>query len=549
MTINFDTLFARVGHWCEVAHNLDDTAAATLVTDVRAAEEDLDTEQHDFQQDVLGSLESLLDSNLSSIGSIMTQLAGTPIQNLIVETVHADTPLVNKTLTEALAVLIEQMEDESESLDASTITTSNDYGENSSSSGSGDNYGNGVLVCCTKRGDGQVNQFIVSETLRCEITGTNASGQATWTVKGEPSEALTHPDWPGGSGTNRSITSYVGGQLCPNGDFEDADTYATALPDDWILSVGTLSTHLRLTSIETQTVTINGTPTGGWYTLTFNDRDGNDHTTVPLTYRASASALQSALRDLPGLSEVTVSATGTSPNYTHTVVFTGVPNPSPLTYTSGLTGGSPTITVATATAGSAYVTRGARALEFIGNGSTLTTIQVPVSLSKNTCYCLNLWAAVDVTPAAGVLTVDLIEGIGEAVLTDDEGNNNSFTVDCTGLTASPAAQNGCFHTPLNMPDRIYLRLRLTTALSAGSSLFVDECCLVAMTELYRGGLFMAAFSGPNDYHLEDYAEVTVANDRAGSLHEWLHRFLDLGGKQILFPVTDPTGTQTDALIT
>lgn len=548
MTINFDTLFARIGHWCEVARNLDDTAADTLVTDVRAAEEDLDTEQHDFQQDVLGTLESTLDGALSTIGSTMAQLAGTPIQNLIIETVHADTPLVRKTLAEALAVLIEQMEDESESVDASTITTSVDYGENSSSSGTGDNYGNGVLVCCTKRGDGQVNQFIVSETLRCEITATTSSGQATWTIKGEPAEALTHPDWPGGSGVNRTLTSYVGGQLCPNGDFETADTYATALPDDWVLSVGTLSTHIRLTSIEVQTVTINGTPTGGYYTLTFNDRDGNDHTTVPLTYNATAGAVQSALRSLPGLSSVTVSATGTSPNYTHSVTFTGVPNPSPLSYTSGLTGGTPTITVTTTTPGSAYVTRGARALEFIGNGSTLTTIQVPVSLTKNTCYCLNLWACVDVTPAAGVLTVDLIEGIGEATLTDDEGNDNSFTVDLTSLTASPAAQNGCFHTPLNMPDQVYLRLRLTTALSTGSSLFVDECCLVAMTELYRGGLFVAAFSGSDDYQLEDYAEITVTNDREGSLHEWLHRFLDLGGKQILLPISSP-GTQTDSLIT
>jgi hypothetical protein len=547
--INHDTLFARLGHWCKVAQDLDDTAAASLVTNVRAAEEDLEAEQHDFQQDVLGLLEQSLDQQLSTLGTMIQVLAATPAQNLIIQTVHLDTPLVSQSLDAALAVLLDQMEDESETLDASTPAATLDYGENSSSSGTGDNHGNGVLVTCTKRGDGQVNQFILGETIRCEITGTSTNGTATWTLTGEPSKTLLHPDWPAGSGISRALTSYVAASgLVPSGDFEDDDDNADLLPDGWILSVGTLDTHVRLTDVEVQTVTINGTPTGGRYTLTFHDRWGELHTTTALPYNASGSEVQSALRKLPGLSAITVTSTGTGANLTHTVTFLNVPNPSQLTSTSALTGGSPTITHATAQAGSTYVARGARCLEIDGDGSNLTTLQIPVTLTAQTCYCVNLWAAVDVVPAAGVLVVDLVDGIGGTVVADDEGTNNTFSIDLTGLTATHSAHNGCFHTPLVMPSQVYLRIRLTTALSSGSSAFLDELCLVAMQELYAGGLFAAAFSGPNDFQKEDYAEIVVTNDREGSLQEWLHRFFNLGGKRFLFPVETAPATQPDSLI-
>jgi hypothetical protein len=548
--INHDVLFTRIGHWLKVAQDLDDVAAAQLVTNVRVGEEDLDGEQHDFQQNVLGLLEQTLDGGLSTLGSLMQQLAGDPIQRLIVETIHADTPLLSKTLDPALVVLLDQMDDNAESLDASVVTTSLSYGENSSSSGTGDNWGDGTIRCCSKRGDGRVNEHILAETIRGEITAVNSSGTATWQLVGEPTRSALHPNWPGGSGTSRSITSQVAASsnLVQNGDFEDEDAYADYLPDKWILSVGTLATHVQLTNVEQQTVTVNGTPTGGHYTLTFTDRGGESYTTVPLTYNASASAVQTALRSLPWLAAVTVTSTGTGANLTHTVVFENVPGPSQLTSTSALTGGTPTITHATTVAGSPYVVRGARCLELIGNGSTLVCLQVPVTLTKQTCYAVNLWALVDVVPAAGILTVDLVEGIGGTVVADDQGTNNTFTIDLTGLTTSPTAQGGFFHTPLTLPEQLYLRVRLSTALSSGTSLFLDELCMVASTELYPGGLFVAGFSGPNDFALQDAIEITVANDRGGAIHEFLNRFLGLQSKRILFPTASP-GTQPDSLIT
>lgn len=106
------------------------------------------------------------------------------------------------------------------------------------------------------------------------------------------------------------------------------------------------------TSPETQTVAISGTPTSGTYTLTFNGR-----TTAAIAFNAAAAAVQSALRLLPGLEQVTVTDTGTIPNFTHTVVMTGVDgasgatSPPQMTSTDSMSGGTHAIAHATTVAG------------------------------------------------------------------------------------------------------------------------------------------------------------------------------------------------------
>jgi hypothetical protein len=548
MTINFTTLFTRIGKALKVAKDMDDTAAAALVTNLRVFEDLLDAEQADFQQNVLGSLESTLSSSLSSMGSISSSLVGTPIRNLIIETVHADVPMVTKNIDAALTELIDQMLENGQSVDKSTVAVSVDYGESLSSSiGTGDNYGNGQLILCTKRGDGRVNEFILAETIRAEITSVSSNGSANWVISSEPYITPMDPTWPGGSGIVKNITSNVaaGNNLVTNGDFEDEDSYATGLPESWILVVGTLVTKIGLTDIEEQTVTINGTPASGSYTLSFTDRAGRVHTTVPLTYNASSSAVQSALNSLPYLSSVTVSSTGTSPNLTHTVVMENVPGPAQLTYTSRLNAG--TITIATTVPGSSFVVRGARCLEIIGDGSTKQEIQTAVTTSSRTCYGFNVWMATDVPPAAGELTIDLVDGDSGATIDDDQGVANELVIDLTTLSTSPSAHNTFFHTPLTLPPRVYLRFRLTTALSSGSSIFLDEVIMTAGTELYAGGPYILGVSGPADFAVEDFATITISSDRAGEIHEWLNRLLGLSSKRVLLPTASPS-TQPDSLI-
>ena len=125
-------------------------------------------------------------------------------------------------------------------------------------------------------------------------------------------------------------------------------------------SGGALAVFHELTTVvssvtETQTIVMSGTPTGGTYTVTFDGK-----TTAAIAYNASAATLQAALRLIAGLELVTVSSTGSTPNFTHTVVMTGVGGslaaaspPQMTSSTASLTGGAPVLTHATTVAGTA----------------------------------------------------------------------------------------------------------------------------------------------------------------------------------------------------
>ena len=116
-------------------------------------------------------------------------------------------------------------------------------------------------------------------------------------------------------------------------------------------------TTLSVTTAEVQTIAISGTPTGGTYTITFNDGFGAARTTAAIAFNATSAAVQAALRLLGGLELVTVAQSGSSPNFTHTVTMTGAPSaagttsPPQFTSASSLTGGAPVITHATTTPG------------------------------------------------------------------------------------------------------------------------------------------------------------------------------------------------------
>jgi len=549
MTIAFNTLFERIGKAVYVADKFMDAVHPDLETNLRAFQDEFDTEQHDFRQTVLGQLESTLDSSLKSIGDSLSSLIGTPISNLIVQTVHDDVPMPTENIATALKELVRQMEENGESVQATTISYAITYGRGGSSSGShGDNNGDGVFVFCATRGDGRANEFTYGETIRATVSNSNTFGTATWSIVTEPAKALLHPDWPSGSGVTANVSTNTASSnnRITAGDLETSSTLETDLPNGWVAEEGSFGTSIKVTPVEIQTVTVNGTPTGGYYTLTFTDKFGRQHTTDLLAYNAASGSVQTELRKLPYLSNVTVSSTGTSPNLTHSVSFVGVPNPADLTYTSYLTGGTPTITIVTAIAGSPYVVRGARCLEFVGDGAENTALLASVTLSAKTCYAMNLWASVDVVPAAGELEVALVDGVSGDVIEDDQGAENKFTVDLTTLDTYPAANNGAFHTPTVMPRAVYLRVKLTTPLSAGTSLFMDELCLSPMTRLYSGGPYIAAFSGPYEFEEGDYAEINVTNSRDGLIHEWLNRLLSLAQKDILLPVSY-TPTQDDSL--
>jgi len=91
--------------------------------------------------------------------------------------------------------------------------------------------------------------------------------------------------------------------------------------------------------VETQTVAISGTPSSGTYRII----SSNFGTTDELPYNATADEVQAALRALPDLENVTVTSTGTTPNFTHTIRFhriTTVANPALLSSSNTFNQGS-----------------------------------------------------------------------------------------------------------------------------------------------------------------------------------------------------------------
>jgi hypothetical protein len=97
---------------------------------------------------------------------------------------------------------------------------------------------------------------------------------------------------------------------------------------------------------EVQTLTVNGTPTGGSFKLKFQGR-----TTAAIAYNANAAAIQAALEALPNIGAGNVAVAGTGP---FTVTFQGnLAKKAVATMTlavNALTGGTtPTVAIAKTT--------------------------------------------------------------------------------------------------------------------------------------------------------------------------------------------------------
>jgi hypothetical protein len=134
------------------------------------------------------------------------------------------------------------------------------------------------------------------------------------------------------------------------------------------------------TANEVQSVALTGVPTGGTFTLTFDDGTGNSQTTAPIAYNAASTAVVSALNALPNIGAGGVTATG-GPLPTGVVVTFGGPtmqnNPyAVMTFNAaGLTGGTnPTVTVTETTPGTSGFTMSGN---YIPTSVATTVLTVP----------------------------------------------------------------------------------------------------------------------------------------------------------------------------
>lgn len=540
MTINFTDLFTRIGLFSNAGNTIQaalrDSAQSEVEDALQGLAATLPIEYEAVRQNVLTGLRSLQSANSAALESCVCE----PIRQLIRTVVALDNPQASDDISTALVELAAQMVANSESIKATAIGLTPSY--------SAGNTGDGVIIASSKRSDGKTNAHIFAESI--EMT---ADGAGSFFAAGEAAQTdLLAYDWPRGSGAGGSLTVH-GADSADNllTNFENANDQEPHLPDGWLATPATFGSTLKLTDVEVQTVAISSDPSAGWYTLSWTNASGDVQTTEPLAYNATQAEVEDALRSLAGLSLVEVSTAGTSPNVTHTITLLGVTNPAELTSTNNTTGGS--IAHATIVAGSGNVMRGARALEFDSDGAELTAIYFPLTgrLATSTQYAVNLWAIVDSVPAAGALTVDLVDGIGGTTVADTEGTDNSFTIDATAISDSNWTAYGAdFRTPSDL-QTVYLRIRISTAISNTSSVFPDDVSLVPMSLLYAGGPSFAVFRGPTDWLPGDRITVAATTNQTdtanGAIHRWINRAVNLQGTGRLMPTAD-SPTQADSLI-
>lgn len=599
---------------------------------------------------VVSRVGNAADTIKSTASAEMSQLK-TFSQGILVEMIDDDNPQPDKTLNTALVELIAQMEASSDSVDASTVSISVAVGSA--------NTGDGIILTSIRRGDGLIQENIIAENI--EVLATSNGLSASLLFAGEARVSLLDALWPKGSGVGRSVGSVdAAASLLLNGDMEDEDD-VTDTPDDWDVSVGTIGTGIKMTDVEIQTVVMSGTPTAGHYLLHFTNTDGKVQTTNPIAFDATSSTVASELNKLTGLALITVVQTGTSPDFTHTITFTGKGgNLTQLTSTDNTTGGS--IAHATTTQGTTEVFSGGKAVQFNSNNTELITLnQRLTGLKSETSYAVSLWAIADITPAAGVISIDLVDGIGGTLISDKQGAQNSLSfnasdltqawkhldtlvaalnesqkititgtptggtftlsfdgqttgtisynassgtvqsalealsnvevgdvsatggalpgtavdIEFTGLlassnvpqmTADDALLTGgttptvtittttegssnelAFRTPTVVPDVVYLRLRISTVVSAGTLVFIDHVALAEFTEIYAGGPLVSVFSGATEFKIEDVWTVTTTNDRAGQIQEAYNRNFNMVQLGLLLP-SNTIGTIPDSVI-
>lgn len=154
---------------------------------------------------------------------------------------------------------------------------------------------------------------------------------------------------------------------------------------------------------------------------------------------------------------------------------------------------------------------GTKSLKFTGTGGTAAKVYQPFNtpsttglgtggspsvLLPSTQYLVNFWIQVTSTPAAGVLEVSLTDG-SDAIISDMQGVANSqfFTKSLTAVSTSWVNVSGALRTPAVLPAVVRLRLRLSTDIDSGKSLYIDRVGLTKAQSFYQGGPQLAGFSG------------------------------------------------------
>ena len=193
------------------------------------------------------------------------------------------------------------------------------------------------------------------------------------------------------------------------------------------------------------------------------------------------------------------------------------------------------------------------AVKFVGDGATLTALTQVVSPSASTLYAPGLWFRLSAVPAAGVLAIELVDSTGSVIL-DDAGAANTVSISLPAqASATWLPLSGVFRVPKSIPLGAYVRLRLSTALSVGVNLWIDQVTMGAMSQAYAGGPYLALLAGATPFALNDQWSVTGANNRGGAtynatFHALFDRIFGMRSLGLILP-SNAVPSIPDSLIT
>jgi hypothetical protein len=201
---------------------------------------------------------------------------------------------------------------------------------------------------------------------------------------------------------------------------------------------------------------------------------------------------------------------------------------------------------------------GDNALEFTGTGgSPLSGLSQALTISTaamapSTVYAFSCWVKKSAGLSAGVLSIALTDGSG-TVVNDDAGTANNTTLAHGSMSTSYAHFSGFFRTPKVLPSALRIRVKVTTALTSGESVFVDHLCLARATQAYTKGPYLAVFSGSTAFARGDTFTVAVSNNMGtgagGEFQSAFERLFGMRSLGLQLP-SDAGGTETvaDSLI-
>tara|TARA_R100000149_G_scaffold14534_1_gene5562 strand:+ start:2145 stop:3752 length:1608 start_codon:yes stop_codon:yes gene_type:complete len=534
MAITFSDFFSRFGKAVDAYDKLLTATGTTLDTEFQQILDAFNSDSADIKKSIDGQI-AIIKSFQSMSRTQIQSLLVPAMQSLITQYVIDDTGQ-EQTLDSALEVFIDQMIASSQTVQDSTIS--------SSVSSVGTAYGDGLLFVSLKDSLGRSQENVFAENIDFQCASVTTSNSASFNVQSDISYDSIHHLYPNGSNLNSSVSTVdASSGLIPNSTMGTASTVDSNIPSGW---QGFATATSSFTADKQDTIVISGTPTGGYYYIQVTDSQSRTYTTSALAYNAGQAAVQSAIASLPGFSSVSVTTTGTTPNYTHTIDYSGTPSPGSTTTTSNLTGGTPAIAV-TALVSSSPSINGSKSLKITGNGSEQTTYYIPLSLSAASQYGYSFWLYPS-TITSGVLEVSLVDDFAGSTVNDSQGTAN---LDSLNLSSLPNAAwynwGGFFRTPETFDSNMYIKLTCSTAIDSSGILYIDSFWMSSVSEAYSGGPSFFITSGPTHWDTRDLRRVAVSNDYGGDVNQWLDKVFDLKGSGRKFP-TASSPTILDSVI-